>query len=151
MGEFDVVIVGGRVAGSTLASLLGARGLQVLLLDRATFPSDTLSTHVIYGDSFGVWERIGAWDAIQGLGSAKLWGISWIRDGRSDVRGRFWPNLVELDLRENRITDAGAKALLGADVPPDLAAVRLDGNLIGDGMGEELRRHFGGRVVCPAR
>jgi 2-polyprenyl-6-methoxyphenol hydroxylase-like FAD-dependent oxidoreductase len=91
MDEFDVVIVGGRVAGSTLASLLGAQGLEVLLLDRATFPSDTLSTHVIYGDSFGVWERIGAWDAIQGFGSAKLWGISWIRDGRPDVRGRFWP------------------------------------------------------------
>jgi 2-polyprenyl-6-methoxyphenol hydroxylase-like FAD-dependent oxidoreductase len=91
MDEFDVVIVGGRVAGSTLASLLGAQGLEVLLLDRATFPSDTLSTHVIYGDSFGVWERVGAWDAIQGFGSAKLWGISWIRDGRPDVRGRFWP------------------------------------------------------------
>lgn len=91
MDKFDVVVVGGRVAGSTLASLLGAQGLQVLLLDRAAFPSDTLSTHVIYGDSFGIWERIGAWDAIQSLGSAKLRGISWIRDGRPDIRGRFWP------------------------------------------------------------
>ena len=91
MEEFDVVVVGGRVAGSTLASLLGAQGLKVLLLDRASFPSDTLSTHVIYGDSFGIWERIGAWDAIQSLGSAKLRGISWIRDGRPDIRGKFWP------------------------------------------------------------
>jgi len=91
MDTFDVVIVGGRVAGSTLASLLGAGGLDVLLLERASFPSDTLSTHVIYGDSFGIWERIGAWDAIERLGSAKLGGISWIRDGRPDIRGRFWP------------------------------------------------------------
>jgi 2-polyprenyl-6-methoxyphenol hydroxylase-like FAD-dependent oxidoreductase len=91
MDKFDVVIVGGRVAGSTLASLLGAGGLDVLLLERAAFPSDTLSTHVIYGDSFGIWERIGAWGAIERLGSAKLWGISWIRDGRPDIRGRFWP------------------------------------------------------------
>ena len=90
MDNYDVVIVGGRVAGSTLASLLGAGGLKVLLLERATFPSDTLSTHVIYGDSFGIWERIGAWGAIERLGSAKLWGISWIRDGRPDIRGRFW-------------------------------------------------------------
>jgi len=90
MDTFDVVIVGGRVAGSTLASLLGAGGLKVLLLERATFPTDTLSTHVIYGDSFGIWERIGAWPAIERLGSAKLWGISWIRDGRPDIRGRFW-------------------------------------------------------------
>lgn len=91
MDTFDVVIVGGRVAGSTLASLLGAGGLDVLLLERATFPADTLSTHVIYGDSFGIWERIGAWSAIDRLGSAKLRGISWIRDGRPDIRGRFWP------------------------------------------------------------
>ena len=91
MDKFDVVIVGGRVGGSTLASLLGAQGLDVLLLDRAAFPSDTLSTHVIYGDSFGIWERIGAWDSIEAFGSAKLWGISWIRDGLPDVRGRFWP------------------------------------------------------------
>jgi 2-polyprenyl-6-methoxyphenol hydroxylase-like FAD-dependent oxidoreductase len=91
MDKFDVVVVGGRVAGSTLASLLAAQGLEVLLLDRASFPSDTLSTHVIYGDSFGIWERIGAWDAIQSLGSAKLRGISWIRDSRPDIRGMFWP------------------------------------------------------------
>jgi 2-polyprenyl-6-methoxyphenol hydroxylase-like FAD-dependent oxidoreductase len=91
MDKFDVIVVGGRVAGSTLASLLGAGGLKVLLLERATFPSDTLSTHVIYGDSFGIWERIGAWDAIERIGSEKLWGISWIRDGRPDIRGRFWP------------------------------------------------------------
>jgi 2-polyprenyl-6-methoxyphenol hydroxylase-like FAD-dependent oxidoreductase len=92
MDKFDVVIVGGRVAGSTLASLLGAGGLDVLLLERAVFPSDTLSTHVIYGDSFGIWDRIGVWDAIERLGSARLWGISWIRDGRPHIiRGRFWP------------------------------------------------------------
>jgi 2-polyprenyl-6-methoxyphenol hydroxylase-like FAD-dependent oxidoreductase len=91
MDTFDVVIVGGRVAGATLASLLGAGGLRVLLLERATFPADTLSTHVIYGDSFGIWERIGAWEAIERIGSEKLWGISWIRDGKPDIRGRFWP------------------------------------------------------------
>jgi 2-polyprenyl-6-methoxyphenol hydroxylase-like FAD-dependent oxidoreductase len=91
METFDVVVVGGRVAGSTLASLLGAGGLKVLLLERATFPSDTLSTHVIYGDSFGIWERVGAWDAIERIGSRKLWGISWVRDARPDIRGRFWP------------------------------------------------------------
>jgi 2-polyprenyl-6-methoxyphenol hydroxylase-like FAD-dependent oxidoreductase len=91
MDRFDVVIVGGRVAGATLASLLGTGGLRVLLLERASFPADTLSTHVIYGDSFGIWERIGAWDAIERIGSEKLRGISWIRDGRPDIRGRFWP------------------------------------------------------------
>jgi flavin-dependent dehydrogenase len=46
--DFDVVIVGARVAGSSLAIQLAERGMAVALLDRAVFPSDTVSTHVIY-------------------------------------------------------------------------------------------------------
>ena len=41
----DVVIVGARCAGSPLAMLLAQKGHEVLLVDRATFPSDTPSTH----------------------------------------------------------------------------------------------------------
>jgi uncharacterized protein (TIGR02996 family) len=63
------------------------------------------------------------------------------------VESRLWKNLVELDLRTNRITDAGAKALLDAPVPPELAALRLEENLFGDQMKAELRRHFGDRVT----
>ena len=44
---YDVIIVGARVAGSATAMLLARRGLQVLVVDRATFPSDTLSTHQV--------------------------------------------------------------------------------------------------------
>jgi len=36
--QYDVVIVGGRPAGSSLAARLGARGHKVLVVDRATFP-----------------------------------------------------------------------------------------------------------------
>jgi flavin-dependent dehydrogenase len=36
--QYDVIIVGGRVAGSTLAGYLGKAGLRVLLLERAVFP-----------------------------------------------------------------------------------------------------------------
>lgn len=45
--DFDVIIVGARCAGAPLAMLLARKGLKVLVVDRATFPSDTLSTHVI--------------------------------------------------------------------------------------------------------
>lgn len=37
--SYDVVIVGGRPAGATLAARLGARGARVLVVDRAKFPS----------------------------------------------------------------------------------------------------------------
>src|SRR6266496_2542495 len=43
--DYDVIIVGARVAGSVLAALLGGQGHRVLLLEKAHFPSDTLSTH----------------------------------------------------------------------------------------------------------
>jgi 2-polyprenyl-6-methoxyphenol hydroxylase-like FAD-dependent oxidoreductase len=45
--DFDVVIVGARCAGSPLALMLARRGLRVCLVDRASFPSDTPSTHGI--------------------------------------------------------------------------------------------------------
>ena len=45
--DYDVIIVGARVAGSALAVLLGQHGNRVLLLDKAHFPSDTLSTHFL--------------------------------------------------------------------------------------------------------
>jgi glycine/D-amino acid oxidase-like deaminating enzyme len=43
--DYDVLIVGARVAGASLALLLGLRGHRVLMVDRDHFPSDTLSTH----------------------------------------------------------------------------------------------------------
>lgn len=45
---YDAIIVGARCAGSPLAMLLARKGYRVLLLDKASFPSDTLSTHHIH-------------------------------------------------------------------------------------------------------
>ena len=40
---YDVAIVGARCAGSALALMLAREGLNVLVIDRTTFPSDTMS------------------------------------------------------------------------------------------------------------
>lgn len=45
---YDAIVVGARCAGSPTAMLLARRGYNVLLVDKATFPSDTLSTHYIH-------------------------------------------------------------------------------------------------------
>ncbi len=45
--RYDVIVVGARVAGAATAMLLARRGLRVLAVDRARFPSDTLSTHQV--------------------------------------------------------------------------------------------------------
>jgi hypothetical protein len=45
---FDAIVVGARCAGSPTAMLLARKGHRVLLVDRATFPSDTVSTHILH-------------------------------------------------------------------------------------------------------
>ena len=57
--DYDVIVVGARVAGSVLATLLGQQGHRVLLLEKAHFPSDTLSTHFFRDHALRVFERLG--------------------------------------------------------------------------------------------
>ena len=45
--SYDVIVVGARCAGSPTAMLLARKGYRVLVVDRAAFPSDTVSTHVV--------------------------------------------------------------------------------------------------------
>lgn len=45
---YDAIVVGARCAGSPTAMLLARKGYRVLLLDRASFPSDTMRSHFIH-------------------------------------------------------------------------------------------------------
>ena len=63
--EYDVIIVGARVAGSILATLLGQFGHRVLILDKAHFPSDTLSTHFFRAPALRVFERLGVLEDVK--------------------------------------------------------------------------------------
>ena len=55
---YDAIVVGARCAGSPLAMLLARKGYRVLVVDRATFPSDIMSTHLIVPDGVA---RLAAW------------------------------------------------------------------------------------------
>src|SRR5215510_27934 len=63
---YDVVVVGARCAGASLAMLLARKGHRVLMLDRARFPSDIPHGHLIHQEGpsrlkrWGVLERIAA-------------------------------------------------------------------------------------------
>jgi menaquinone-9 beta-reductase len=72
MEFFDVVIVGARCAGSPLATMLARRGLRVCVLDRAHFPSETPSTHMIQGCGVGVLDELGVLNAVMAAGAAPL-------------------------------------------------------------------------------
>jgi flavin-dependent dehydrogenase len=56
---YDAIIVGARCAGSPTAMLLARKGYRVLVVDRATFPSDTVSSHVMH--PLGT-AALGRWD-----------------------------------------------------------------------------------------
>jgi menaquinone-9 beta-reductase len=71
--QFDVVVVGARVAGAALASLLGDAGHETLLVDRSSFPSPTLSTHFFRGGGLvSVLDQLGVLDDVLALGCPKL-------------------------------------------------------------------------------
>lgn len=66
--SYDVIVVGARCAGSPAAMLLAREGYRVLLVDRATFPSDTLSTHVVQPQAVARLARWGLLDALVASG-----------------------------------------------------------------------------------
>jgi flavin-dependent dehydrogenase len=43
--DYDVVVIGGRVAGASTAMLLARAGARVALVERASYGTDTVSTH----------------------------------------------------------------------------------------------------------
>jgi 2-polyprenyl-6-methoxyphenol hydroxylase-like FAD-dependent oxidoreductase len=64
MSDHDVIVVGARCAGAATALHLARKGHKVLLVDRDTFPSDTLSTHFVQIRGASYLNRWGLWDTI---------------------------------------------------------------------------------------
>jgi 2-polyprenyl-6-methoxyphenol hydroxylase-like FAD-dependent oxidoreductase len=64
----DAIIVGARCAGSPTAMLLARKGYRVLLLDKATFPSDTMSTHFVHPPGVAALERWGLLGRLEATG-----------------------------------------------------------------------------------
>jgi flavin-dependent dehydrogenase len=62
--RYDAIVVGARCAGSPTAMLLARKGYNVLVVDRATFPSDTLSTHILHPPGVAAMKR---WGVLDGL------------------------------------------------------------------------------------
>jgi flavin-dependent dehydrogenase len=76
--RYDVVIVGARCAGASLAALLARHGTRVALVERASFPSDTLSSHLFEADALTFLNRLGAIEPLRATGAPLV--------GRTDTR-----------------------------------------------------------------
>jgi 2-polyprenyl-6-methoxyphenol hydroxylase-like FAD-dependent oxidoreductase len=70
--RYDAIVVGARCAGAPTAMLLARAGHRVLLVDRAEFPSDTLSTHLIHPTGVAALRRWGLLDRVAATGCPPL-------------------------------------------------------------------------------
>ena len=71
--SYDVVVVGGRVAGALTAALCAARGMSVLVLEARQSLGDTISTHFFRGDGLvRVLDDVGVLDAVLATGCPPL-------------------------------------------------------------------------------
>ena len=107
--------------GSPTAMLLARKGYRILLVDKATFPSDTISTHIIWPHGAEVMDRWGLLDRLAATGCPPVArrlifdvGPFALKGGVADTnagRGGFCPRRTVLD---KLLVDAAAEA--GAEV-----------------------------------
>jgi 2-polyprenyl-6-methoxyphenol hydroxylase-like FAD-dependent oxidoreductase len=140
--DYDVVVVGARCAGSPTAMLLAQQGHRVLLVDRATFPSDTLSTHVVQAPAVAALAKWGLLEEVLATGCPAIATYSFdfgpitisgtprARDGYSSA---YAPRRILLD---KILLDAAAAA--GVEVREGF---NVDDLIIEDGQVTGLRGH----------
>jgi len=153
--EHDVVIVGARCAGAATARLLAARGHDVLLLDRATMPSDTLSTHGLARGGVVQLSRWGLLDRLVDEGAPPVRTVTFtspsghverpVKD-RAGVDFLLAPRRARIDaLLVEEAASAGAEVRLGVTVD---GVVRDERSRV---VGVEARERGGSLVTLRAR
>ena len=123
---FDVIVVGARCAGSPTAMLLARKGYRVLLVDRATFPSDTFRNHILLQPALTRLKRWGLLDKVsatncppitrftQDMGDFPLTGNLMMMD---DIEGVYAPRRKYLDhILVRAAVEAGAELREGFTV-----------------------------------
>lgn len=116
---YDVIVVGGRCAGSPTALLLARAGYRVLMVELARFPRDTLSTLYIHQPGVALLARWGVLpqvvetgcppldQATYTVGDIRIEGASWPVDGQ---RAAYAPRRFLLDrILARAAVDAGVE------------------------------------------
>ncbi|GAA1771538.1 NAD(P)/FAD-dependent oxidoreductase [Agromyces humatus] len=130
MDEYDVIVVGARVAGAPTAMLLAQAGARVLLLDRGRAGSDTVSTHALMRGGVLQLSRWGLLDRIIAAGTPPVSDVSIHCAGQDPVQVRVRPSpgvdalyAPRRHLLDGILVDAAANA--GVDVVHEAAVVDL--------------------------
>lgn len=157
---YDAIIVGARCGGSPTAMLLARKGYRVLLLDKAAFPSDTMSTHFIHPPGVARLARWGLLDRVRDAGTPPIMKMTMSMGGATmeqptvppeDERGlaAFCPRRTLLDkILADAAVEAGAELREGFSV----REIVMDGDRVtgvrGDHDGSSVSEE--GRIVVGA-
>ena len=147
--HYDAVVVGGRAAGSSTAMLLARRGLDVLVIDRDGYGSDTLSTHALMR---GAVSRLERWGLAAPLRAAAPAITSTVFHHGSDrleldntAEGTAQPLMAPRRTLLDRVLVDGARAA-GAEVLHRTKLVAIDRVASGRVRGAEIETPSGDRV-----
>jgi 2-polyprenyl-6-methoxyphenol hydroxylase-like FAD-dependent oxidoreductase len=126
---YDAIIVGARVAGSPLAMLLARKGYRVLLLDKARFPSDTISTHHIHQPGVARLIRWGLLERVRASNCPPTTEITFdvgpfaLRSAPPPAEGNFEAYAPRRRVLDKILVDAAAEA--GAEVREDFSVEEI--------------------------
>jgi 2-polyprenyl-6-methoxyphenol hydroxylase-like FAD-dependent oxidoreductase len=146
--QYDALVVGARCAGAPTAMLLARRGYRVLVVDKATFPSDTISTHLVHPPGVAALRRWGLLDRLVATGCPPIDTYSFDfgpitlsgSPGTDEEPVAYGPRRTVLD---KLLVDAAAEA--GAEVREDFT---VEGLAVEDGRVTGIRGHGkGGQTV----
>ena len=150
---FDAIVVGARCAGSPTAMLLARKGYRVLVVDRATFPSDTVSTHILHPLGAGALSKWGLLDRLAATGCPPIHTYAFDfgpftiagAPGTREAPVAYCPRRTILD---KLLVDAAAQS--GAEIREGFAVEEV---LIEDGraVGIKGRSKHGGSTIERAR
>lgn len=137
---FDAIVVGARCAGSPLAMLLARKGHKVLVVDRATFPSDTISTHFIAPDGVARLLEWGLYERLLATGVEPYHGVSRTMQGMHIPAGPDDPLGIapRRTMLDKLLVDAAREA--GAEVRE---GVSVDGLIVANGVVTGISAHKG--------
>jgi flavin-dependent dehydrogenase len=151
----DVVIVGGRVAGSATAMLLARLGHDVVVVDQASFPSDTVSTHSIARSGVVQLRRWGLLDDVLDSGAPAIRQVAFNAAGESTTRTIKDKAGVDFLVAPRRhVLDtilATAAEHAGAEVRPGVTVTGVQRDGRGRVVGVSGKDRAGARIEIGAR
>ncbi|MBI2761130.1 MAG: NAD(P)/FAD-dependent oxidoreductase [Chloroflexi bacterium] len=141
---YDAIVIGARAAGAPTAMLLARKGYRVLLVDKARFPSDILSSHYIHQPGVARLQRWSLLDRLAATGCPPIRRMTIDASGVTlsgtaspvdAIDAAYAPRRIVLDkLLVDAAVEAGVEVREGfavreilAGAEPDTGAVRVSG------------------------